>query len=355
MSAQPPATEGAARDRFASLRFRLTASMALVLVLALAASALLDSLGRAVHVAAPGLAALLDVEPYQDGLVLGSFGLCVGVLIWLVSIWSLRPLSRASEEAALAGPEHPGVRISAHRLPTEIRPLVAAVNGALDRLEAAFEAERRFTANAAHELRTPLSILSLRLQQARREGAPDWDAVERDVGQMTRLVAQLLDLARKEQVAHRPDDAEFQPVNLSRIAREAAATILPLAEAAGRPLRVDLPQALPVRGRPDDLRDMIVNLLENAIIHGAGGITLTGGLAGGAPAQALLEVADEGQGVPDALREMLFERFRKAVPGSSGTGLGLAIVREVARAHGGHAAFQPGPTTRVRITLPGAA
>ena len=143
-------------ERFGSLRVRLAGAMLLVLVCALALSSMLDQLGAAIaHT--QGLLGVLQREPYQDGLVLASFGLAVAALIWIVSAWSLAPLSRASREAARVGPTHPGARISAALLPTEMRPLVGAVNGALDRLEAAYEAERRFNrrcrTRAAHAAR----------------------------------------------------------------------------------------------------------------------------------------------------------------------------------------------------------
>jgi two-component system sensor histidine kinase QseC len=312
--------------------------MLLVFVLALAASSALDRLDT--RPVSP------DQEPYQDALVLGSFSLAVLVLIWLVSDWSLRPVARASREAADAGPSRPGVRLTSRNLPSEIRPLVHAMNGALDRMESAYEAERRFTADAAHELRTPLSVLSLRLQRARIEGAPDWPAIEGDVRQMTHLVNQLLALARHEQTGREPP---AQTVNLSRIAREAAAMIAPLAEAASRPLVVDLPEAMPMLGRADDLRDMVVNLLQNALTHGCGAITLHGALI---EQRCRLEIGDEGSGVPPDQAEAMFQRFRKAQANSAGTGLGLAIVREVAESHAGTVAFIPGPTCLLRAEFP---
>ena len=343
MTAQAPARA----HPLGSLRVRLAGAMLLVLVAALGLSSAADEFSVAAFSHAHGWLRVLDSEPYQDGVVLGSFGLVVGGLIWLVSAWSLAPLSRASREAREAGPGHPGARISTVRLPTEIQPLVDAVNGALDRLEAAYAAERQFTAHAAHELRTPLAVLTLRLQQARTEGRSlDWPGVERDLDQMTRLVTQLLDLARK-QSGHAGQD--MRPVNLSRIAREAAAAILPLAEAAGRDLVVELPAAMAVRGRDGDLRDMVTNVLENALVHGQGAIRLCGAVQAG---RAALRVTDEGAGVAEAMREALFERFRKAQAGSPGTGLGLAIVREVARSHGGSAAFEPGPGCVVRVEVP---
>ena len=325
---------------FGSLRIRLATAMLLVLLLAVAAAGVLDEVR--IHLP-PSLDRVLRIEPVQDGLVLGCFAAAVLSLICGVSAWSLRPLERANRQARLAGPDHPGLRISAAGLPTEMRPLVDAFNGALDRLEAAYEGQRRFTADAAHELRTPLSILSLRLSQARETGRPDWAAVDGDVRQMTRLVGNLLDLARKEQAAH----AGTAPVNLSRVAREAAGMVLPLAEAAGRRLEVELPDTLRLQGRPGDLRDALVNLLENALLHGAGTIRLSGGQEG---VHCVLAISDEGPGVPEPQREKVFERFAKLDAASSGTGLGLAIVRQVAAAHGGTVEFACG--ARVVLRLP---
>jgi two-component system sensor histidine kinase QseC len=326
-------------SRWQSLRFRLVAAMLLVFLLAVATAGLFD------HIDIVG-AVSPDEEPYQDGLVLACFSMAVLVLIWVVSQWSLRPLSRASAEAALAGPQNPGLRLTAIPLPSEIRPLVDAVNGALDRMEAAYQAERRFTSDAAHELRTPLSVLSLRLQRARLEGQPDWDAIDSDMRQMTHLVTRLLDLARKEQAGR---DLAPEKLNLARIAREAAAMIAPLAEQAGRTLHVDVPDTLPVNGRADDLRDMILNLLDNALTHGSGAISLQGRAE---PPRCILDVSDEGPGVPEAVASSMFERFRKAQPSSPGTGLGLSIVRQVAESHAGTARFIPGPACRLRIDLP---
>ena len=339
-------------DWLGSLRVRLAVTMAVLLLAALGLSTVLDDLGSELAGLSRSFAPILQREPYQDGLVLGTFGLVVAGLIWFVSAWSLAPLSRASREAALAGPANPHLRISAARLPTEMRPLVAAVNGALDRLEQAYEAERRFTADAAHELRTPLSVLVLRLQAARSPtqgvAAPDWQGIDQDLRSMTRLVAQLLDLTRKQAGAPAPIGT-LPVVNLSRVAREAAGAILPLAEAAGRSVTLDIPDRMAVRGQADDLRDLIRNLLENALLHGRGAIGVAGRCTG---AVCALDVADEGPGVPDALRQAVFERFRKVDAGAPGTGLGLSIVRAVARRHGGEVAFHPGPRCVVRLELP---
>ncbi len=344
-----------------SLRGRLMAAMAAVFIAGTAIAAALDELDVAALLSRMRLGGLerLLREPYQDVTVLVTFSLAMLLLIWLVSGWSLAPLRRASAEAAAVGPANPEARISSLGLPSEVRPLVTAFNGALSRLATAYELEQRFTADAAHELRTPLAALGLRLQRARVEGRLD-AAVENELAQMNRLVAQLLDLARKERSGPVSTWPGCAPVNLSRAAREAAATVSLLAAAAGRTLIVNLPQSLPVLGRADDLRDMVRNLLDNAVTHGVGRIELTGRLepaAGTRPVpSALLEVSDEGAGVPEALAPHLFERFRKVGADSVGSGLGLAIVSEVIRSHGGSIGFasaeEVGRGCRIWVRLP---
>jgi two-component system sensor histidine kinase QseC len=283
-------------------------------------------------------------EGSEQLTVIVPFALLGLVLIWLISGWSLRPIALASHEAARVGPQRPGLRISPRGLPREIQPLVEAVNGALDRLSRAYATERRLTADAAHELRTPLAVLNLRLQRAKLTGNTDWSAVERELAQMGRLVDQLLDLARKESLARERRTADLPVTNLSRVVREAAATVLPLMEAAGRDLSVDVPDSVQVRGDSDDLRDMVRNLLENAAVHGAGRVDarIVTPASDSDSDSVAIEVADEGPGVPAGLEEAVFQRFRRLDVDTPGSGLGLAIVRHVARSHGGDAHFRTG-------------
>lgn len=292
-------------------------------------------------------------EDTEHLLILVPFALLALGLIWLISGWSLRPIERASREAALVGPGKPETRISAEGLPQEIRPLVDAVNGALDRLSRAYAAERRLTADAAHELRTPLAVLNLRLQRARLSGITDWPALEHELSQMSRLVNQLLDLARKESLTHQDRAVDLPVINLSRVIREAAAMVVPLIEAQGRRLDVEIPDNMPVHGRAEDLHDMFRNLLDNAIVHGSGTVKVTLRTTFAASKTVLeIEVGDEGEGVPRGQEEAVFERFRKLKAESPGSGLGLAIVRQVARSHGGDARFCEGRGSIV-LTLPG--
>jgi two-component system, OmpR family, sensor histidine kinase TctE len=327
--------------RLRTLRGRLIAAMLAILAIAVGLTTALDRLTGA---GAP----TATEEPYQDALVLALFTLPALILVWFISSWSLSPLARISQQARAIGPRNATTRLSPAGLPAEIVPLVDAVNGALDRMTEAFETERRFTENAAHELRTPLAILDLRLQRARHTEQFDWPAIDRDLAQLNRLVTQMLDLARKESAARRHHATPRQEVNLARLAREACASILPLAEAQNRRISITLPDNLPIPGDADSLRDALRNLLENASIHGAGVITLQ---AHAENDSVVLRISDEGPGLPPSEAQAAFERFTKSTR-SPGTGLGLAIVREVVHAHGGTVGFVPDNLCCVEMRIP---
>ena len=281
--------------------------------------------------------------------VLTPFVLLALALIVLVINNTLRPLQRASSEASKIGPASSVARVTLRGLPSELTPLVTAFNGALDRLSNAYLIEKRLTADAAHELRTPLAVLRMRLETAQlsKGAALDWGAIERDFAQIDRLTGQLLDLARKEQSDGAVDRKTH--VNLARISREAAALILPLIEQAGRTLDVVAPDTVTLAsGIEDDLRDMIRNLIENALYHGEGAIGVTVESVGD---YAAIRVQDEGRGVPEPIRELVFERFRKGDASIPGAGLGLAIVRHVAGEHGGTAKFLVGSKSCVQVVF----
>lgn len=321
---------------------------------ALLGAALPDGYTLVVGRSDPDIEALAETLMEENGEPIVVLALSIGcalVIGWFVAGWSLKPLARAAREALSIVPGCSSARISPAGLPAEVLPMVEAVNGALDRLAVAYDQERRFTADAAHELRTPLAVLSLRLQQMEMSGVSDWDAVRRDLGNLERLVTQLLDLARKEAASRYAAASELATVDLGRTVREAAAAVLPVVEKYGRSIEVEAPdEAVSVRGRADDLRDMVRNLLDNALTHGAGNITVKVLREGDS---ALLEIADEGSGIPVDMRDAVFERFRKGRAASSGSGLGLAIVRQVARSHGGEAFATGTPgTSRITVRLP---
>lgn len=297
----------------------------------------------------PGVLHEADPDTWLDVLplvVLLGVILILVALIWGMAEWMLSSIRRASREASAIGPDSADARLSLEGLPAEVLPLALAVNGALERVQAGYEAEKRFTANAAHALRTPLAVMDLRLQRAAATGELDLPALRRDLKDVARLVAGLLNLAHAE---HRRTSAA-KPLNLARLLREEAARLQPLLQDRGRDLVVEAPDTVSVEGDARALRDMIAALLENALTHGEGQVTAS--LSAEAnEASAVLKITDEGRGVPSDDWELVFERFRKGDASSSGAGLGLSIVREVAEAAGGEAAFVGVAAVRVRLPL----
>jgi len=267
----------------------------------------------------------------------------LGIAAFVVA-WSLRRLSSTAREAAAIGPDSLDARLSLHDLPSEIRPLAVAVNRALDRVSKAYDNEKRFTAEAAHALRTPLAVLDLRLQRAEQGGVADWPAVRADVAELTRVVSGLLALSRADRArAFRASS----PVNLTRVVREAAAALAPSLERDHRAIAVEAPdETLSLGGDAGELREMVFALIENALTHGRGDVVATLRREAG---ETVLTVLDEGDGIAPEVRETVFERFHKLEATSPGAGLGLAIVRQTARNHGGEARFVGGAAVEVRL------
>ena len=291
------------------------------------------------------LSRLRDEDVEFLGLVFAPVSLLGAVIIWLVLRWSLRGVSRASKEAAGVRPGQSGQHLTHEELPLELHPMVDAVNASLDRVASAYAAERRFTADCAHELRTPLTVLRLRLESGRAQPL-DWPAVQRDLAQLVRLVAQLLDLSRKESA-----DAKSRQktvVHLTRVVREAAASLHPLVQLAGRRIEVEAEDGVHVLGRSHDLADMIRNLLDNSLSHGRGRIVAQLETCDG---KARIRVSDDGPGISSEASARVFERFVKLNPASGGAGLGLCIVREVAQDHGGYCGVMP-DTGAVWVSIP---
>jgi two-component system, OmpR family, sensor histidine kinase TctE len=261
---------------------------------------------------------------------------CAAVLVGVLTIRSgLRPLSSASIAATEISPERPAGRVPLTGMPREIRPLVAAVNSALDRLARGLDVQRRFTADAAHELRTPLSVLTARLDAL---AGGDINAMRRDVDRMNRLVEQLLKMARLESL---PLDVA-QLVDLNDVVIEAISLLAPLAIREGKELvRVEVAKPVMVHGNRPALVTALVNLIENALPHAPAGSAIEVELA----SDGRIQVLDRGPGVPESELEAIFRRFHRGrTHGTAGAGLGLSIVAEIAAAHGGSvsAASRPG-------------
>jgi signal transduction histidine kinase len=273
----------------------------------------------------------------------------IAVVLLAVAVWtirtSLKPVRAASENAARIAPGDTGVRLPTAGLPGELAPLVAAVNEALDRLEKGFETQRQFTADAAHELRTPLAILTAGLETL--TPSDEVERLRRDAERMNRLVAQLLRVARLDA---QPMDLS-QTIDLARVAGEVVQHLAPWAARTGRSVAFEAAGGrVPVRGSADALADAIRNLVENAIAHCPPGAEVTVRVE----ADGAVSVIDCGPGVPVEHREQVFERFwrsRERRSSGEGAGLGLSIVAEIARVHAGRVAVTDGPRGGACFTL----
>ncbi|MGD0490997.1 MAG: ATP-binding protein [Steroidobacteraceae bacterium] len=269
----------------------------------------------------------------------------------------LRPLRRVAREVQRRD-VHSLTQIAASRLPREIAPLVNELNRLLMRLNAAFQAQRAFVADAAHELRSPLTALNLELQLLDR--APDEAArlearmnLRAAVERAIHLVEQLLTLARNE-----PREAfgELPVIALEQPVAEGIADAHALAAARRIELSLEA-DAATVCGDREALRMLVRNLVDNAVRYAPEGSnvrvrTRSGSSGNGRPAPTLLEVADSGPGIPPADRERAFDRFyRRVGTPEGGSGLGLAIVKAIADRHGAQVRLGDAPEGGLLVTV----
>lgn len=251
---------------------------------------------------------------------------CLGVIIATPFV-----VKRALREVVAAADHAESIDVHKHTTPLpladvaeEIRPLVNAVNRAFDRLNKDYERQERFLADAAHELRTPITTLQLRI-----EGLPN-DLLKAKLmhasARLSTMAAQLLDLQRLERIA-----ANHAPVDLKALCERVTADVAPLAIMNRCTLSVEAPHALMAMGDAPSLERALTNLIQNAIDHGGAGceIVVRLWLPSG------FEVIDSGPGIPAAERERVVEPFHRLVPRGRGAGLGLHLVAEVARLHNG--------------------
>ena len=287
--------------------------------------------------------------------VLGALPL-LALLIWLVLERGFAPLSRLAgalraRHVAALDP------LPVRGLPEEILPLAAALNNLLARLDEAFAAQRRFAADAAHELRTPLTALALQIQLVERsrgdeERAAALARLSERVKRATRVVEQLLVLARLE-----PEAAQTppRPVALDALARAVLADAAPVAAQKPVELRLTRDEPSTVSGSEDALRILCASLVDNAIRYTPAGGHVEARVYRDRD-RAVLEIADDGPGIPSAERERVFDRFyRGADVDAAGSGLGLAIARQVADLHRGRIELGAGIGGRglcARFTMP---
>jgi len=291
---------------------------------------------------------------------LGAAGLVVVLLGSALSIWAargaLRPLTHMAGDAAAISLASPGKRMAIDGPADELSALADALNAMLERLEHAYAEQRRFVADASHELRTPVAIIRGNVELLRRGDVPKDDSdealemIEHESVRMTRLLDELLSLARLEGGMH-----TFQPLEVRTILEEGAARAKMLGE---RVITVEGPSNVWIQGDPDLLDQAVLNVLRNALAHTSDGghITLS---AQADDTHVRLSIVDDGPGIPEAELKRIFDRFYRAQgqrPGDSGgAGLGLAIAQRLVDLHGGTMSAEnvsAGKGARFTIELP---
>ncbi|WP_025037428.1 sensor histidine kinase [Bradyrhizobium sp. DOA9] len=274
-------------------------------------------------------------------LVALAFAATVAIGSALAARFVSRGIERVARRALAIDPSAPQGLISLSEVPRELKPLVEALNRAFGEIDAYIRMQRRFLGNAAHQLRTPLTLL-----RAKIEDVPDpalKAELVRDVRRLTSLVSAMLDLARLQNHA-----IEKRPIDLARITLDVLADFSPSALDAGIELALEQDEKGPfvVQGVDAAIRSALANLVGNALIHahGARRIVATLGRAG-------VSIHDDGAGLPSGTEHGLTEPFQTGSATRDGAGLGLSIVREIMAAHGGELIMSSAPGCGTTMSL----
>ncbi len=258
----------------------------------------------------------------------------IGFLIIVGVHQGLRPLRDLASQITARSPVQLSP-ITAEQVPDEVKGIVTALNGLLERLDEAIEGERRFTANASHELRTPLAAIEVQSQVALKstdanERTQALQQISESVDRATRLVAQLLTLARLD-----PESAAdlMKDIDLRRVVEDELAALANTALEKDLDISLEASGPALIRGNPDTLSILIRNLLDNAIRYTPLGGTVTVTIDS-VDSGVRFVVSDSGPGIPEDERGKVFDRFYRMIGStSSGAGLGLSIVRRIAELH----------------------
>jgi len=301
-----------------------------------------------------------EIRHFQRALLVGvPLGLLlIAAAGWLIGHVALRPVNRIARTAESVTARRLSERIPDENADEEFRRLIALINGMLERLERSFQQATRFSADAAHELKTPLAILQAQVERSMQR-ATDGSPEQRECAEQLDEVQRLKSILRKLLLLSQADSGALPlssaRINLSELVRAAADDIEMLAP--NRSVTVNAPPELPVRGDSDLLNQVIENLISNAIKFGDEGGVIDIKVEE-REARAVLTVANSGRTIPLQDFERIFERFYRVDPSRSreteGAGLGLSLAREIARAHGGDLTLEQSDAnlTRFALTLP---
>jgi signal transduction histidine kinase len=256
---------------------------------------------------------------------------------------AVAPLLRASEDAKNIGPSRTDIRLPTEQLPSEILPLVTAVNQALDRLDDGFRVQRQFTADAAHQLRTPLAILRTRIEML-GDGVATRE-LHADIEGMSRIVGQLLEIAELDTLVLDPSET----ADLRAVCAEVVESIAPYALARKRDIALKgSNEPVRIRGNAEMLQRAIFNLADNAIKYTAEDTSVDVEVR----SDGSVRVRDAGPGIPPDERGLIFQRFwRGDRRRTDGAGLGLSIVQGVAEDHAATVAVENLPAGGTQFTL----
>jgi signal transduction histidine kinase len=277
-------------------------------------------------------------------LLAGAFASTVVAGAFLSARFVTRSIERVTRLALAIEPRAPQASISLDEVPVELKPLVSALNRAFHEINAYIQGQRRFLGNAAHQLRTPLTLLRAKIEDV-TEPALKAELVC-DVRRLTSLVSAMLDLARLQDHA-----IEKRPIDLRTLTRDVLADFSPSALDAGVELSLEQgpPGSVVVLGVEAAVRSALANLVGNALIHARGAARIVANLGRGS-----VSISDDGAGFSPAPQINVIEPFQTGATAKEGHGLGLSIIQEIMTAHAGTLTITstPGRGTTVCLSFP---
>jgi signal transduction histidine kinase len=273
-----------------------------------------------------------------------AFASTVAAGVFLSARFVTRSIERVTRLALAIEPRAPQASISLDEVPVELKPLVSALNRAFHEINAYIQRQRRFLGNAAHQLRTPLTLLRAKIEDV-TEPALKAELVS-DVRRLTSLVSAMLDLARLQNHA-----IEKRPIDLAALTREVLADFSPSALDAGIELSLEqvAQDNVVVLGVEAAVRSALANLVGNALIHARGAARIVAHLGRGS-----VSISDDGTGISPTSQLNHIEPFQSGATAKQGHGLGLSIIQEIMTAHAGTLTItsRPGRGTTVCLRFP---